>query len=85
MLWVLEAVYKVQRREILDAIKDLLELSILRFENKEALLAFLRTARKTNLDLSDILILSVARNKGCQKVLTFDRRASRHEGFELLK
>ncbi len=84
MIWVLEAVYRIHRKQILDAIKDLLDLPILRFEAREAVQAFLRTALKSSVDLSDILICCVAREKGCEKILTFDKRAAKFEGFELL-
>jgi len=84
MIWVLEAVYRIQRKQILDAIKDLLDLPILRFDAREAVQSFLRIALKSRVDLSDIIICSAAKEKGCEKVFTFDKRAARLEGFEIL-
>jgi len=38
-----------------------------------------------NLDLSDLLIAFAAKNSGCKMVLTFDKKASRHSFFQLLR
>ncbi|MBT5832078.1 MAG: hypothetical protein HOH77_17965 [Candidatus Latescibacteria bacterium] len=50
-----------------------------------AILDALSQARKTKMDLSDLLIAHSARASGCEYVLTFDRRASNSELFEKLK
>ncbi len=84
MIWVLEAVYRIPREKILEVLRDLLDLPILKFESRSVIISFLNVALKSRIDLSDILIACSAKWAGCQKVITFDRRAARLELFELL-
>jgi len=74
-IWVLESVYRIDRDGILDALRQLLLMPALRFEHRDALLDMLEAARSSRLDLPDLLIAHVARASGCDRVLTFDRRA----------
>ena len=83
-LWVLDAVYQVERAEILNAISDLMAMPILKFEGQSALRRFLLLARDSHVDLADILIAAAARLSGCEKVLTFDKKASKLEQFEII-
>lgn len=85
VFWVLESIYEVPRTDILDAIQELILMPILKFEALSAILDTLSQARKTKMDLSDLLIAHSARASGCEYVLTFDRRASNSELFEKLK
>jgi len=83
-LWVLESVYEISRQEILDTIKELLLMPILKFEAKSAIQDFVLSGRESDLDLSDILIAHSAKFSGCACVLTFDKRASNFGFFELV-
>jgi len=60
-------------------------LTAAEMEALPAILDALSQARKTKMDLSDLLIAHSARASGCEYVLTFDRRASNSELFEKLK
>ena len=84
-LWVLESVYEVSRQETLDSIDDLLLMPVLQFENPTVIVGFISTARATNLDFSDLLIAQSAMRSGCESVITFDKKASKSDFFELLK
>lgn len=83
-LWVLEAVYKISRRDIIDSVNDLLLMPVLKFENQSAIHGFVFSARKEKIDLPDLLIAHSAKYSGCERVLTFDRRASEYDLFELI-
>ncbi len=85
LIWVLEAVYSIGRKDLLDSIGDLLLMPILKFENVEAIQKFIRVARNSTYDLSDLLIAHSTRNSGCETIYTFDKKASKYELFELLK
>ncbi|PIE58503.1 MAG: VapC toxin family PIN domain ribonuclease [Desulfobulbus propionicus] len=85
LIWVLESVYSVGRKELLDCIGDLLLMPILKFEHVEAIQKFIRVARNSTCDLSDLLIAHSTRNSGCETIYTFDKKASKHELFELLR
>ncbi len=84
-VWVLESVYEVTRQEILDSIDQLLLMPILEFEVQSAIRSFVASARENKTDLSDLLIAHSARFAGCECVITFDKRASNLELFELLE
>ena len=84
-VWVLESVYEATRQEILDSIDQLLLMPILEFEVQSAIRSFVSSARENKTDLSDLLIAHSARFAGCECVITFDKRASNLELFELLE
>lgn len=85
LIWVLESVYEIARNEILDCIGDLMLMPILKFEHQSALQNFTRKAGDNSYDLSDLLIAQSARNQGCETVITFDKKASKYDLFELAK
>ena len=83
LIWVLESVYEISRTDILDSISDLLLMPILNFEHQSALQQFSNVAQKNNYDLSDLLIAHSAKEQGCESVITFDKKASKFNMFEL--
>jgi len=84
LVWVLESVYAIERKAILESIGDLLLMPILKFEHQSELQQFVRAAEKNKYDLSDLIIAHSARGQGCEVVLTLDRKSSRYSLFELL-
>jgi predicted nucleic-acid-binding protein len=84
-VWVLESVYAIKRQEILDSVEELLLMPVLEFETQSAIRSFVSSARENKADLSDLLIAHSARFSGCECVLTFDRRASHLDFFEIIK
>jgi predicted nucleic-acid-binding protein len=85
LIWVLESVYEIPRTEILDSIRDLILMPILKFEHQSALQQFTHTAQGNRHDLSDLLIAYSAKAQGCESVVTFDKEASQFNLFELVK
>ena len=83
LIWVLESAYRISRLEILDSIYELSLMPILKFENLKAIQEFIPIAKENNYDLSDLLIAYSAKSKGCEKVITFDKKASKFDLFEL--
>ncbi len=84
-IWVLESAYQYERTEILSALGDLMEIAFIICESDEILTPFFDEAKLSSCDLADLLIAHVAQANQCQKVFTFDKKASRHRFFELLK
>jgi len=82
MIWVLESVYEIPRKEILNAIGDLLLMSVLKFEQQPVLQQLIHSAQGNKFDLSDLLIADSARINGCNAVLTFDKKAAGFKFFE---
>lgn len=85
LIWVLESVYEIPRAALLDSINDLTLMPILKFEQQATVQQFLHTAPKNSHDLSDLLIAHSARDSGCDSVLTFDKKASKYDLFELAR
>ena len=85
LIWVLESVYEIPRTEILDSISELLLMPILKFEHQSTLQQFTFSAQGNKYDLSDLLIAHSARIQGCKTILTFDKKASKFNLFELAK
>lgn len=84
-IWVLESVYDVSRNDILEALKALLSMPILKFESQPVVQAFLPAAMNASIGLADMLIAQSASHAGCECVVTLDKRAAKSELFELLK
>ncbi|MGZ8193173.1 MAG: PIN domain-containing protein [Methylobacter sp.] len=83
-IWVLQAVYGVDDHDILAVLNDLLLMPVLLFETQPVLHAFIRAATGNNFDLADLLIAHSARGLHCESVLTFDKKAAKFAGFELI-
>ncbi len=58
-------------------------MPILNFEHLSALQQF--SNRGNKYDLSDLLIAYSAKEQGCETVITFDKKASKNQLFELVK
>jgi predicted nucleic-acid-binding protein len=84
-IWVIDSVYEIPRKEILDSLNELLLMPILKFEAQETIRSFILLAQKNSIDLSDVLIACAAQQSGCECVLTFDKKASKLEIFELIE
>jgi predicted nucleic-acid-binding protein len=84
-IWVLDSAYGISRTDILNSLDELLMMPILRFESQPIIQRFILFARKNAIDLSDVLIACAANLSGCERVLTFDKKASKFEFFELVQ
>jgi len=84
-IWVLDSVYEITRKEILDSVNEILLMPILKFEAQPTIRRFIFLARENKIDLSDVLIACTAKISGCERVLTFDKKASKFEFFELIE
>jgi len=85
LIWVLESVYEIHRTEILESISELTLMPILKFEHQSVLQEFTHSAQGTRYDLSDLLIAHSAKTQGCESIITFDKKASKFNLFELAK
>ncbi len=85
LIWVLESAYEISREDILDSIREMLLMPILKFEHLSVLQQFTHTAQNNKYDLSDLLIAHSAKQQGCETVITFDQKASKSIMFELVK
>lgn len=84
MAWVLDRTYKFSDAEIATAIIGLIGAAPLVVEDAVAVVLALRAASEAQGTFADALIGVLNARAGCERTLTFDRRASRLPGFELL-
>lgn len=87
LVWVLSGAYGASRITISGVLEGLLSSPRLRIEQAEAAWLALLDYRESgsSVDFSDALIARVASRAGCARTMTFDRRAARAAGFDLLR
>ena len=83
-IWVLESAYDKPRKDILDSFDELNSMPILEFEKTQVLQNLLSEGRKSNADLSDLLIALAAQSCGCSGGITFDKKLTKFAFFRLL-
>ena len=84
LVWVLGHTYDYSRAEIAQVLEGLLAATELEIENADALGAVLHLYADRGFDFADLMIRQVSHQHGADRVLTFDRRAARLEGVELI-
>ena len=84
LVWVLGHTYDYSRAEIAQVLEGLLAATELEIENADALGAVLHLYADRGFDFADLMIRQVSQQRGADRVLTFDRRAARLEGVELI-
>lgn len=83
-VWVLDRTYKFSNREIAYAIENLLEATNLVVQNEIEVFNAMIALRNGHGSFSDALIAALGQWAGCASTLTFDKKASRLQGFELI-
>lgn len=81
--WVLQRLYRVTRPELRQVVADLLAIRQLVVENRSAVMRAHAASAVANVEFTDALIAECARAAGCQKIVSFDRGATR-AGMEML-
>lgn len=81
-IWVLSAVYQLNRSEVLDALELLTQMPVLELESDGTVQELLRMGRSGNADLPDLLIGLSAKARGCETTLTFERGLEKTTLFE---
>jgi predicted nucleic-acid-binding protein len=84
-VWVLETVYGFGHQAIADAIAQLLMVEDIALEQGDAVRAALAEYPVHTADFADALLAHVNRAAGCSITATFDRKAARLAGFELVR
>ena len=82
--WVLERAYGLADQEIAAAIEGVLQAEILVVENEQEVFTAMIALKAGRGSFADALIGALDEKAGCSRTLTFDRRAQRLSGFELL-
>ena len=82
--WVLERAYGLSAREIAAAIEPTLQAEVLVVESEQEVFTATVALKEGRGSFADALIGTLGEKAGCSRTLTFDRRAQRLPGFELL-
>jgi predicted nucleic-acid-binding protein len=82
--WVLERAYRLGDQEIAAAIEGILQSEVLAVENEQEVFTAMVALKEGRGSFADALIAALGVKAGCSRTVTFDRRARRLDGFELL-
>jgi predicted nucleic-acid-binding protein len=82
--WVLDRAYGLADHEIAAAIERMLQADVLVVENEQEVFAAMIALREGHGSFADALIGGLDRRAGCNRTLTFDRKALQLPGFEFL-
>ena len=85
LVWTLARAYCYPRERIAAAIEQILETAQLDVESSGDVAAAVKDYRRGAADFADCLLVRVNAATGCTHSVTFDRRAAKLTGFELLK
>ena len=82
--WVLERAYGLSAAEIARAIERTLQTDVLLVESEQEIFTATVALREGRGSFADALITALGARAGCSATVTFDRKALRLSGFELL-
>lgn len=83
LCWVLKRLYRATGAELRQTVQDLLDARQFMVEQRGAVIQAVKKLDTAG-DIADSLIVEVARAVGCERIVTFDKNASK-VGMELLK
>jgi len=83
-VWVLDRAYGLTASEIAIAVERLLQVEVLTIENEQEVFTAMVTLKQGRGSFADALIAELGARAGCTRTLTFDQKAGRLPGFELL-
>ena len=85
LVWTLARAYGYPREKIAAAIEQILDTAQLDVESSGDVSAAVKDYRRGAADFAECLLVRVNAATGCTHTVTFDRRAAKLPGFELLK
>ena len=83
-VWVLGSVYELPDREIADTVERMLQADTLMIQNEQQVFTATVALRRGWGGFADALIGALGAWAGCDSTLTFDKKAPRLAGFQLL-
>jgi predicted nucleic-acid-binding protein len=84
LVWVLTRIYRVNRARVVQVLDTLLASQEIVVEQNKVVRESLRLYRFGHTDFHDCLIAVSAKAAGCLRTATFDRKAARDAGMELI-
>jgi predicted nucleic-acid-binding protein len=83
--WALRRFYLYERSQIANALRSLLNVAELEIESAEDVRSAIANFETSAAGFVDCLVARTNATSGCGHTVTFDRKAAKLAGFELLK
>jgi len=83
-VWVLGSIYELPNRKIADTVERLLQADSFQVQNEQQVFTAMIALRMGRGSFADALIGALGAWAGCDSTFTFDKKALRIAGFELL-
>ena len=83
-VWALDRTYGFTAQEIATAVERLLQIEVLVVENEQEVFSAMVALKQGRGSFADALIAELGARVGCTRTLTFDQKAVRLSGFELV-
>ena len=83
--WVLGSIYRQSSEELAKTIERLLQIETLIIQNEKEVHEAMLVLKSNQGSFNDALIGALGAWAGCDSTLTFDKKASRLPGFELIR
>jgi predicted nucleic-acid-binding protein len=83
-IWVLDRAYGLRAQEIATAVERLLQVEVLTLENEQEVFTAMVALKQGRGSFADALMAELGARAGCTRTLTFDQKADRLPGFELV-
>jgi predicted nucleic-acid-binding protein len=83
-VWVLENIYGLSEQELAQAIETILQIKTFVVQNEKEVHTAMLALKTRQGSFDDALIGSLGTWAGCDWTLTFDKKASRLQGFKLI-
>jgi predicted nucleic-acid-binding protein len=84
IVWVLDRAYGLTSREIANAVERLLQVEVLTIEHEQEVFTAMVALKQGRGFFADALIAELGTRAGCTRTLTFDQKAARLPGFEIV-
>ena len=84
VVWVLDRAYGLTGQEIATAVERLLQVEVLVIQNEQEVFTAMLALKQGRGSFADALIVVLGARAGCTRTLTFDQKALRLLGFELV-
>jgi predicted nucleic-acid-binding protein len=83
--WVLKDIYDYDRAQIAGAVRGILNVSQFEIDSADEVHAAVADYERSSAGFTDCLVARLNASAGCEYTVTFDRKAAKLDGFELLK
>jgi predicted nucleic-acid-binding protein len=83
-VWVLDRAYGLTAQQVATAVERLLQVEVLTLENEQEVFTAMVALKQGWGSFADVLIAELGARAGCTRTLTFDQKAGRLRGFELV-